>query len=202
MDSNLWYNFDMKEFIGLVTVVLAFIGLIPYIIDIFRNKTKPHVFTWIVWAMVTILAFLGQWQKGGGAGAWTTGVTGILTIFIAVISLKKGSKDITKSDVVVFIIALIAIIPWLLTSDPTLSVIILTIVNTLAFIPTIRKTIRAPETETFSSYVIHMFRHFLSIAALNQYNLATFLYPAVVGLSNLSVVAIILRSRYPKKKSS
>lgn len=192
----------MKEFIGLITVVLAFIGLVPYIIDIFRNKTKPHIFTWVVWAMVTFLAFLGQWQKGAGAGSWTTGVTGILTIFIAIISFKKGSRDITKSDVVVFIMALIAIIPWLLTKDPTLSVIILTIVNTLAFIPTIRKTIKDPKSETFSSYVIHTFRHSLSILALSNYNLATFLYPAVVALSNLTVVIIILKSRYSKQGST
>jgi hypothetical protein len=189
----------MKELVGLITVALAFIGLVPYIIDIFRNKTKPHVFTWVVWAMVTFLAFLGQWQKGAGAGSWTTGVTGILTIFIAIISIKKGSRDITKSDVIVFIMALIAIIPWLLTKDPTLSVIILTIVNTLAFIPTIRKTMKDPKSETFSSYVIHTFRHSLSIVALSNYNLATFLYPSVVALSNLIVVVVILKSRYVKK---
>ena len=156
----------MKEFIGLVTVALAFIGLIPYIIDIFRNKTKPHIFTWVVWALVTFLAFLAQWQKGAGAGSWTTGVTGILTIFIAIISFKKGSRDITSSDKVIFITALIAIIPWFLTKDPTFSVIILTIINSLAFIPTFRKTIKDPKSETFSSYVIHFIRHSLSITAL------------------------------------
>ncbi len=185
----------MKEIIGLITVVLAFVGIVPYIVDIFRGKTKPHIFTWTVWALVTILAFFGQWQKGGGAGSWTTGVTGLLTIFIAIISIKYGSRDITKSDIIIFVTALIAIIPWLLTSDPTLSIIILTIVNTLAFIPTIRKTIKDPESETFSSYVIHTFRHSLSILALSSYNLATFLYPAVVALSNLTVVIIILKSR-------
>jgi hypothetical protein len=185
----------VKEIIGLITVVLAFVGIVPYIVDIFRGKTKPHIFTWTVWALVTILAFFGQWQKGGGAGSWTTGVTGLLTIFIAIISIKYGSRDITKSDIIIFVTALIAIIPWLLTSDPTLSIIILTIVNTLAFIPTIRKTIKDPESETFSSYVIHTFRHSLSILALSSYNLATFLYPAVVALSNLTVVIIILKSR-------
>ncbi len=188
----------MKEFIGLVTVALAFVGIVPYIADIFRNKTKPHIFTWTVWALVTLLAFFGQWSKGGGAGSWTTGVTGLLTIFIALISIKYGSRDITRSDVIIFVMALVAIVPWLFTKDPTLSIIILTIVNTLAFIPTIRKTIKDPESETFSSYVIHTFRHSLSILALTNYNLATFLYPAVVALSNLTVVVIILRSRYSK----
>lgn len=121
----------MKEIIGIITVILSFVGLIPYIIDIFKNKTKPHIFTWAVWAIVTILAFLGQWQSGGGAGSWTTGVTGLITIFIAIISLKYGSRDITKSDTIIFIAALLSIIPWLLTKNPTLSIVILTIIDVL-----------------------------------------------------------------------
>lgn len=108
----------MKEIIGGVTVVLALIGLVPYIVDILRNKTKPHVFTWTVWAVITILAVVAQWQKGAGAGAWTTGVTGLLTIFIALISLKKGTHDITRIDTIIFIVSLISIIPWYLTKDP------------------------------------------------------------------------------------
>lgn len=188
----------IKDFIGLVTVALALIGLVPYIIDIFRNKTKPHIFTWVVWALVTFLAFLVQWQKGAGAGSWTTGVTGILTIFIAFISLKKGSRDITTSDVIIFVAALLAIIPWLLTKDPTISIIILTAIDALAFVPTMRKTVNDPTSETMSSYIINAVRHSLSIVALSNYNLGTYLYPAVVALCNLIVVFIIVKFRPSK----
>lgn len=184
----------MKEIIGLIAVILTFVGIYPYIIDIFRNKTKPHMFTWIVWALVTFIAFLGQWQKGGGPGSWTTGVSGILTIFIALISLKKGTKDITKLDWLMFIGALLGIIPWLLTKDPTLSVVILTIIDVVAFVPTIRKTIKDPGSETFISYVIHAIRHGLSIIALASYNLATIIYPASVGIMNIIIIFIILKS--------
>lgn len=188
----------MKEIIGFVTVILTFLVLFPYIIDIFQNKTKPHVFTWIIWAIATILVFFGQWQKGGGPGSWTTGVTGILTIFIALISFKKGSKDITNSDKVIFIGALLTIIPWLLTKDPTLSVIILTIIDVLAFIPTIRKTIKDPRSETFISYFLNVFRHGLSIFALTNYNLATYIFPAALVVMNLIVVLVILKPRFKK----
>ncbi|MFA5770752.1 MAG: hypothetical protein WC894_04640 [Patescibacteria group bacterium] len=185
----------MKEIIGFITVALAFIALYPYIVDIFKNKTKPHIFTWLVWAIVTILAFFGQWQKGGGAGSWTTGVTGIITIFIALISFKKGSRDITKFDVLIFIGALIAIIPWSLTKDPTLSIVILTIIDVLAFMPTIRKTIKDPQSETFISYVLHAIRHSLSILVLANYNIATYIYPASLAVMNIIILSIILKSR-------
>lgn len=185
----------MKEFIGFVTVILAFAGLIPYVIDIFRQKTKPHIFTWAVWAIITVLAFLAQWQSGAGAGSWTTGVTGLITIFIALISIKYGSKDITKSDTIIFIAALIAIIPWFLTRNPTISIIILTIIDVLAFIPTIRKTIKAPDSETLSSYVLHTIRHSLSVTALASYSIATFLFPSALAIMNLIIAIIIIRSR-------
>lgn len=189
----------MKESIGAFTVVLSFVAFAPYVIDIFRNKTKPHIFTWVVWAIITVLAFLGQWNKGGGAGSWTTGVTGILTIFVALISLNKGSKDITRSDVAMFVGSLIGIIPWVLTKDPTLSIIILTIINVLAFAPTIRKTAKNPGSETFISYVLHAVRHFLSIFALANYNLATYLYPASLAIMNLVIVLVIIKASIKKK---
>jgi len=174
---------------------LAFLGLIPYIVDIFRRKTKPHIFTWAVWAIITILAFLAQWQSGGGAGSWTTGATSLLTVFIALISLKYGSRDITESDTIIFIAALIAIIPWWLTKNPTLSVIILTAIDVLAFFPTIRKTIKYPESETLSSYILHSIRHGLSVTALSHYSIATYLFPLALSLMNLVVVITIIQSR-------
>lgn len=189
----------MKEFIGLITVVLTFVALVPYILDIFRNKTKPHIFTWAVWAIVTILAFIGQWQKGGGAGSWTTGVTGIITILIAFISLFKGSKDITKTDLAIFIGALIAIIPWYYTSDPTMSIVLLTIIDAFAFIPTIRKTINDPQSETLMSYVLHAIRHSLSIVALANYNLATYFYPLILAGMNVVVILAIIKPRSKKR---
>ena len=189
----------MKEFIGVVTVILAFLGLIPYIVDIFKNKTKPHIFTWAVWAIITILAFIGQWQSGAGAGSWTTGVTSLMTIFIAIISFKYGIKDITKSDTIIFIAALLAVIPWYLTKNPTLSIIILTIIDVLAFIPTIRKTIKYPESETLSSYILHTIRHGLSIAAISTYSISTYLFPGALAIMNLIIALIIFKSRFYKQ---
>lgn len=188
----------MKETIGVLTVFLSLIALLPYIVDIFRNRTKPHVFTWMVWAVVTVLAFLGQWQKGGGPGSWTTGVTGLLTVLIAIISIKKGTKDITSLDKVVFVGALVGVIPWFLTRDPTISMILITLIDVVAFIPTIRKTSKAPQSETLVSYGLHGLRHILSVIALANYNIATFLYPSSLAIMNIIVILVILKSRSKK----
>ncbi|MCA9373387.1 hypothetical protein KC921_04820 [Candidatus Woesebacteria bacterium] len=183
---------------GLIAVALTIIGHTPYIVDIVKGKTKPHVFTWIVWAVVTILAFIGQWQKGGGAGAWTTGVTGLITIVIAILAFKKGSKDITRTDRVCFIAALVSIIPWYLTKDPTLSIVIITAIDVFAFIPTLRKTIKDAGTETLFTYALNILRHGISLLALANYNIATYLYPIALLTMNSAITYVILRSKLRK----
>lgn len=192
----------MKETIGLIAVFLTIIGHLPYITDIFKGKTKPHIFTWFVWAIVTILAFIGQWQKGGGAGAWTTGITGIITVFITILAIRNGSRDITNTDKICFIAALIAIIPWYVTKDPTLSIVIITLIDVFAILPTVRKTLKDPSSETLFTYALNILRHGLSVIALANYNLATYLYPAALLIMNLGMTLIILRTKRRDKKAS
>lgn len=190
----------MKEILGSIAVVMAIVAYIPYIADIFRQKTKPHVFSWIIWTLLTLIIFAGQWEKGAGPGAWTTFTAGSISIFIAIFSLKYGTNDITKLDKIFFGGALISIIPWYLTKDPTISVLLLTFINAVAYIPTIRKTINDPTSETFFTYTINVPRHALAIAALATYNAATLIYPLMLVIMNAAVVLTILVSKQKKKK--
>jgi len=185
----------MKEALGLITVALSVIGHTPYIIDTLKKKTKPHILTWLIWSIVTVLAFLGQWAKGGGAGSLTTGVTGVITIFIAILAFKNGTKNISKSDKVFFVAALFAIIPWYITKDPTISVVIASTVDAFAFYPTMRKTLKDPGSETLTTYIMNVLRHGLSIGALSSYNLATYIYPLILLVMNAVVAAMIIAPR-------
>jgi len=183
----------VKEIIGLITIILAIVGHAPYILDTIRGKTKPHLFTWLTWSFVVSLAFFGQLSEGAGAGAWSTGITGLLVIIIALLALKNGTKDITKTDSIFFVASLLAIIPWYLTNDPTISIIMATIIDACAFIPTIRKTIKDPSSETLATYALNLLRHGLSLLALSNYNLATVLYPSYLLVMNLILTGVMVR---------
>ncbi|HEY4526806.1 MAG TPA: hypothetical protein VJK53_03090 [Candidatus Paceibacterota bacterium] len=190
----------MKELLGLIAVALAILQSIPYIRDIFRGKTKPHMYTYLIWSIVTAIAFAGQVVAGGGPGAWTTGVMAALTIGILTLCFKYGTGDITKLDVVFLVGALAAIVPWLILEDPMYSVILATIIDVLAFFPTIRKTFNNPTSETLISYISNLIRHPLSILALSTYTVTTVVYPAALFLMNVILVLVII-SRRPKNYS-
>ncbi len=45
----------MKEIIGGIAVALTFIAYIPYYRDILKGKTRPHIYSWSLWGLLTVL---------------------------------------------------------------------------------------------------------------------------------------------------
>ena len=75
-----------KEIPSTVAIVLTLIAFFPYIRSIHQGKTKPHVFSWVIWGSTTFVVFLAQLADKGGAGAWPIGVSGVITLFVAFIA--------------------------------------------------------------------------------------------------------------------
>ena len=130
----------MKVALAVLAALLAIAGNLPYLVDILKERVKPHPYTWLVWTMVSGIVFFGQLAKGAGIGALPTAASEIFTLIIFLFSLKYGFKGITKTDTAFLIFAFIGIGLWLLTKDPTLSVVVAVCIDLIAFVPTLRKT--------------------------------------------------------------
>ena len=72
---------------------------------------------------------------------------------------------------------------WYLTHDPFWAVVILTLVDTLGFVPTFRKAYHKPYEEQLLLYVLMTIRNLVSIPALEHYSWTTVLFPAVFRVS-------------------
>jgi hypothetical protein len=164
---------DIKVVLGIIAALFALASAFLYIRDIFRGNTKPHVYTWIMWFVVTAIAFAGQVSTGGGAGAWATGVTAFYTFFVVLLTFKYGTKDITPFDTFCLILSLAALLPWLLVHNVLWSVVLATATDVIAFLPTIRKTWYAPKSESLGSMFFDALKHSLSIVSLQTYSLTT-----------------------------
>ena len=190
----------MKEIIVAVATILAIIGNIPYLKDVWKEKIQPHAYTWMVWSIVSAIVFFGQVAKGGGIAVIATGASEIFTIIIFILSLKNGFKHVTKTDTIFLCIALLGLIPWLVTKDPTLSVIIAVSIDLIAFIPTLRKTWKNPKTELSLLYGMNVLRHLLTLITLDAYNIATSLHSVAMICTN-TLMVIFIRFHIPKKQT-
>jgi hypothetical protein len=195
---------ELKTIIGIVAVVLTFIGYIPYIRDILKGKTEPHLYSWILWSVVTAIAFALQMSDNAGSGAWVTAAACLLCTTVFVLSLiKKSKKDIVWTDTLFFVLALISLALWLIAKQPVLSAILTTTTDLLGFVPTVRKSWNRPYTETTSFYYINSFRFALAVVALQRYTLLTALYPIAWLIANgaFALMLSLRRRRIPKPQS-
>lgn len=185
-----------KEIPATIAIVLTFVAFIPYVRSILRGQTKPHVFSWLIWGLASVIVFLAQLAEGAGIGAWSIGISGVLALYIAFLAYQhQADGGITRPDWVFFFLAMASLPLWYLTRNPFWAVIILTLVDTLGFGPTFRKAYRAPYEEQLLLYIFMTLSNLTSIAALERYTWTTILFPAVVSANCVIFIAIVMIRR-------
>ncbi len=194
---------DLTVLMVIVASLLAVIGNISYLKDTLAGRVKPHPYTWFIWSIVSMTTFLGGVAKGAGIGAIPTGIAEGFTILIFLLSLKYLFKDharhIRPIDNYFLGIAVLGLIPWFLTNDPTISVVIMVGIDIVAFIPTLRKTWMHPETEKPLLYGMNVGRHALTLLSLGSYNIATTIHSIAMIFINTLMVLFIRRKSSGKE---
>jgi len=183
---------DYRVIIWSLAILLTLRWYYYYLRDIFQWKTKPHIFSWFIWWILTWIGFIIQFNDNAWPGAWITLVSAIFCLFITVLALKYWEKNITTSDTLSFIGAIIATIIWLWLDNPLLSLIIIIIIDTLSFYPTFRKSWYKPWEETLIHYSFASLKFLLAIIALNNFSLLTVLYPLSLVVANGAFVIMVL----------
>ena len=185
-----------KQLLGAIAIGLTIIAYYPYIRSIIQGKTKPHVFSWVIWGTSTCIVFLAQLADKGGAGAWVIGFSGIISIYVAFLAyIKRSDSSITRIDRLFFIVAMTALPIWYLTSDPLWAVVILTTVDVLGFAPTFRRSYILPFEEQLMFYVVMALRNLVVLSALENYSLTTVLFPATIAIACLIFSLMVVYRR-------
>ena len=184
-----------KEFFGFLAVAFCLINLGLYSITILKGKTKPHAFSWLLWAVVMGTVCVAQFLNNAGAGSWQTGVSALMCLAIGILALFYGERKGTLTDWIAIGLAVSAIPIWLITKNAMLSVVLLTIIDGLGFYPTFRKGYVLPHEEN----VWRPFRATLSFAAaflaIEHYSFTTALYPASMILIEFCLGVMLVARR-------
>jgi len=191
---------NLNEIIGAITVLITVVIYAVYIRDAYTNKIKPHPFSWFLFLIITATIFLAQLSDDAGPGAWMNGVLTFFNFIIFLLSLRNKSDVIKKLDYFILALAILSIALWLITSTPLYSIALLSIAVSLAFIPTVLKIYDNPFEESMSLFTVGVFRHGLTILAMDNVSLITSLTPFILVFENL-VIALFIFWRRNKLKS-
>lgn len=196
---------DTKTLLTVVAILFALLAYINYFRDIFKGKTKPHAFTWLVWCTMSTVAFFSQVSDGGGVGTWVLAFTALVDFAIFTLAIYKGKTDITNMDWFCLMGAFLGVALFTFNNDPPMSLIIISAVDIIGFIPTVRKSATKPYQETMATFGFTSLKYVFAILALENYTFITVYYPAVVATMNALFVIYLteMRARIkpPKQKA-
>jgi hypothetical protein len=185
---------------ALVACGITLAIFIPYLGRVRSGQIRPRPASWLVWASSTILVSGGQALAGAGIGAVPILLSGLLSGAVAILALRRARQrpDLpasTTGDRWCLIIALACLPLWALTGDPLWSVLILTGIDLVGFIPTLRAVWRAPHQESPLLFLAFAVRNAIAIVALASHNLTTTVFPAVIGAACLLTALVVLARR-------
>lgn len=174
---------------------MAFVGYIPYLKDTIAGKTKPHVISWFLWTLVSFIAFGLQWSKGAGAGSYANFAMGLICLVLFLYSFKNGTKEVKLADVVSFILAILAIILWLIVNQPVWSILLVVLIDALSFTPTFIKSWNKPRQETLFTWILSSVRQGCVLLSLREVNFVTAAFPAYALVANALFCLLLITRR-------
>lgn len=186
----------VKEIAGLTASVIGLASYVPYFRDIFLNKTKPHLFSWFVWGIISGTAFFLQREAGSGPGTWAIGLSSVACFSITILAFFRRGFKAALFDWLALLGALSGIILWQLIDNQLLAIILISLADFLAFTPSFKKAYYKPEEETLSTWIVSALKFALILLATETYSYLTIIYPLSLVLSNGSFsVMLFIRRR-------
>lgn len=185
----------MKEILGLMGTVVLMGGFVPYILALYRKTAKPHAFSWLLWGLVNTIVCAAQISEGAGPGAWTSGVAAFLNISIGLYALRHGERDIAPADWIISGIALMAIPIWFAMEDPLWAVVLVSVIDTMAFLPTIRKSWLRPHEEVATTFVFGFVGFAFALAAVDNYSFTNICFQSKVMVVNALFIGMLVYRR-------
>ncbi|AXK67377.1 hypothetical protein [Burkholderia sp. IDO3] len=191
---------DAASVLGAIGSAVSLLAAIPYALAIYRRTVRPHLFTWLVWSVVTAIAAAGQFVAGAGPSAWCTAAIAVTCFLTFVASIFRGERGWTRIDWVFLCAALSAIPLWMLTDDPTISICLVTLIELAGLGPTVRKTLHDPWSESLAYFALCVLKYALALLALSRWNVAVAFYPSVNIIASIGIctLMIVRRQALPK----
>jgi len=186
---------NSKIIFGILSLAFGFAIYIPYAINMWKRVARPHIFSWITWTIIPGLAFVISFSNGGGLGSWLFALQGTFSLLVVIYSIFLGEKKITVIDWISFLSALVVAVFYIFTKQAVLSVILATVIDSLGYVPTFRKSFSKPFEEPALTYLFSSLGNAAALGAVGIYSAATIIYPAVMVLINAILVGFLLYRR-------
>ena len=171
------------------------LGGLAYFRATLAGKARPKAMSWLIWSITPLITFFAELSVGAGQIAIVTLALGISPMLVVLAALKTDRRlfKLDRLDAFCIFIAVTGIVVWALSSDPILAIVLAITADAISCIPTIRKTIRKPETEYPLTYFLSASSMVIAILATKEVSFAAFAFPVFVLTLNSLMTVLAMR---------
>jgi hypothetical protein len=160
-----------------------------------KGKSHPNLVTWFTFTLLNGINAAAAWSVGANQTAIFLSAATLATLSITLISLKFGFKRYTKFDMTCQAVAIIGLVLWLLTSNPSVTVAINITLDFIGLLPTLRHAWSNPYKETWQTFVIAMVAGVLTLISIQTYTFISLGAPIYILLADTFTASIIISRR-------
>jgi len=186
--------------LGRISLVVSVIGALPYLWSVFKHGVRPQRTTWGIWTAVVLLSVLAYEAAGAGESVWFLIGDLLVTGSIFIASLFKGDGGWEKLDITCLAIALVGLIVWHLSNNPLWQMVGTLTADMIAIVPTIKKSLEDPLSESPSTFIGSTVASLLGIFSVGQWNVILLFYPVYLYTANFLTSVVIGTGRYYAKR--
>ena len=167
-----------------------------------RGKTKPNLVTWFIWALAPMIGSWLQWQAGARLSILPVFMAGFNPVLVIIIALwiKTGYWKIKIFDIVCGVSAVFALVLWVITRNLSISVLFAILSDALASVPTLIKSWKFPETETYTAYLGGIIANLLGLLIIKNWIFSIYSLGIYFVLMNTTIIFFIFRKTMFKEE--
>jgi hypothetical protein len=177
-------------------IVMGLFGFLAYgfgMYRIIRRRYQPNTFSRLVWVGIALNSFLAVLMGGGSSGSHAlAGIILLGSLVMAIGSLWCGYRHFGIAEKTSLANLVVAVIIWIITQNPLLSLVMSLAAHFIGGIPTIVRIMRRPRSEPVMFWFLFLISALPALFIDGGTSWREMIVPLYFSFYNAGVVALIM----------
>jgi len=187
----------LLQYLVFLSAGIFLVAPYTYVKTMLRGNVKPNRVSWLMWSIAPMISFAAAISDGAGLAAVPVFMAGFCSflVFVASFAVKGAQWKLFKLDYACGLLSGLAIVLWVVTSDPSSAIGFAILSDALASVPTLIKGWKHPETESAWPYLLGAFGGLTSFLAITAWTFSQYAFPAYLVMVSCLLALSICRKR-------